>query len=105
MVPLTSDLNETPSSSGPLTPLSIAAGTVVLGQIVCCAAALPEHARTSNRPNSAGPACFNNLRYECIKRLCILVFKRIPPRGQLEACVSVGLEGWASKRKLEGAGR
>ena len=73
-------LDETPSSSGPLTPLSIAAGTVVLGQIVCCAAALPEHVRASNRPNSAGPACFNNLKNECIKRLCILVFKRIPPK-------------------------
>jgi hypothetical protein len=55
MTPLTSDLNETPNSSGPLLPLSIAAGTVLLGQIVCCAATFGEQAKTPARPNSIAP--------------------------------------------------
>src|ERR1700676_445670 len=61
MVPLTSDLNETPSSSGPLAPLSIAAGTVVLGQIVCCPATFAEQAKTTARPNSIAPTYLRNL--------------------------------------------
>jgi len=35
---------------------------VLLGQIVCCAAAPPQQARTNSMPNSAAPACFRNLK-------------------------------------------
>jgi hypothetical protein len=55
-----SALNETPSSIGPLGPLSTFAGTVVLDQMVCWAAALAEQAKTTARPNSTAPAYLKN---------------------------------------------
>src|SRR5579862_5054225 len=79
MVPLTSDLNETPSSSAPLAPLSMEAGTVVAGQIVCCAAAWRQQAGANKRHSTAVPAYFSNLKTGCIAQLCILVFKKISP--------------------------
>jgi len=58
MLPLLSALNETPSSTGPLGPLSTVAGTFVLGQIVCWAAALAEQANTRPRPKDiTAPTC------------------------------------------------
>ncbi len=60
MEPLVSALNKTPSSTGPLDPLSTVAGTIVLGQIVRWAVALAEHAKTTARPNSAAPVYLQN---------------------------------------------
>src|SRR5258708_24858471 len=61
MVPPVSALNETPSSTGPTGPLSIVAGTIELGQMVCCARVLAEQAKAKARPNSTAPACCNNV--------------------------------------------
>ena len=58
MVPLVSALSETPSSTGPLDPLSTVAGTLVLDQMVCWAAALAEQANTRLRPKDiSAPTC------------------------------------------------
>jgi hypothetical protein len=60
MLPLVSALNETPNSSGPLGPLSTFAGTIVLGQMVCWAAALAEQAKTIANPSRTAPAYLKN---------------------------------------------
>src|SRR5438045_8606747 len=56
MVPLTSDLKETPSSTGPSGPPSRVAGTAVAGQIVCWALATAKQARTRASASRADPA-------------------------------------------------
>src|SRR5258708_34886040 len=55
IVPLMSALKETPSSTGPLEPLLTVAGAIVLGHMVCCAAALAEQVKTTARPKSTAP--------------------------------------------------
>src|ERR1700739_3591427 len=61
MVPLTSDLKETPSSTALLGPLSTVAGTVELDQMVCCwASALALQPQATAQTNSAAPASFGN---------------------------------------------
>jgi hypothetical protein len=60
MVPLVSALNETPSSSGESGPLSTVAGTIVLGQMVCWAAAFAQQANTAARPKSPALAFLKN---------------------------------------------
>jgi len=66
MVPLVSALNETPSSADPLNPLSNVAGTIVLGQMVCWAAALAAQAKTTAKPNSTAPTYLRNFVLEIL---------------------------------------
>jgi hypothetical protein len=57
-VPLVSAVNETPSSTGPLDPLSTVAGTLVFDQMVCWAAKLAAQANTRPRPKDiSAPTC------------------------------------------------
>jgi hypothetical protein len=60
MVPLTSALKETPSSTAPPDPLLTVAGTVLPGQMVCWAAAFAPQTKTTIRPNSIAPARLKN---------------------------------------------
>jgi len=65
-VPLVSAVNETPISSGPLNPLSTVAGTIVLGQMVCWAAAVAAQAKTTAKQNSTAPAYLRNFVSEIL---------------------------------------
>src|SRR5258708_18183994 len=65
MVPLVSDLNETPSSTAPVAPLSTEAGTAVLGQIVCWADMLVQKDNAIARLIAAIPVCLKNLTRNC----------------------------------------
>ena len=65
IVPFVSALNATPSSTGPLGPLSTVAGTVVLGQIVCWAAAVRGKSKRMATINNAAK-CFYSSMWDLI---------------------------------------
>src|SRR5882762_9793910 len=83
MVPLVSDLNVTPSSTGPVAPLSTEAGTAVLGQIVCCADTLAQNTIAIPRLMKAIPAYLIHFkeRTNAVPTECetFLVFNRSSP--------------------------